>query len=318
MNRTEYYPILKAKYPDIETFAEIERTFRKIEEHFGAHERIQISVSGGSDSDCIVHLICTYFPEYLHKCFFVFSNTGLEYEATKRHLQDLENKYGIHIDRIRGKSVVYVVKKYGVPILSKFKSHFLRLYINGAPSGEKIVMYDGIKTFHAMQFTENQKRLAKYLKENNIKISEKCCDLSKKKPLKQYAKQNNIDMSVTGERREEGGQRSIAHKSCFEQQKEIDKYMPLWWWSNETKAQFKAAEGIRFSDCYEVYGLRRTGCVGCPFNLNIANDLQVMYRFEPKLFKACMSVFGESYRLMDEFKCRRKKCLPECYQMTLF
>lgn len=327
MNRPEFAAAIREKYMLNEKLSESQRfetydalfhTGTKLLEYFASHDRIQVSVSGGSDSDCIVHLICTYFPEFIEKCFFVFSNTGLEYEATKRHLTDLQNRYGITIDTVRGKSVVYVVKKYGIPILSKFKSYFIRLYINGSPSGEKIVMYDGIKSFHAMQFTENQKALAKYLKENEIKISEKCCDLSKKKPLKQYSKEKNIDLVCTGERQDEGGQRSIAHKSCFEEQKSgINKYMPLWWWSNEIKQIFKETEGIRYSDCYEVYGMKRTGCVGCPFNLNIADDLQIMFEFEPQLFKACMNVFGESYRLMDKFKCRRKKCLPECFQMTL-
>lgn len=94
--------------------------------------------------------------------------------------------------------------------------------------------------------------------------------------------------------------------------------MPLWWWNNETKKQFKKAEGIRFSDCYEIYGLTRTGCVGCPFDVNISRCLNIMYEFEPKLFEACISVFGTAYELTDRFNCRRKKCLPECYQMTLF
>jgi hypothetical protein len=93
--------------------------------------------------------------------------------------------------------------------------------------------------------------------------------------------------------------------------------MPLWWWSDETKHEFKEKEGIRYSDCYEVYGMKRTGCCGCPFNLNIADDLQAMYEYEPRLFKACMAVFGQAYELTDRFHCRRKKCLPDFLQMTL-
>jgi 3'-phosphoadenosine 5'-phosphosulfate sulfotransferase (PAPS reductase)/FAD synthetase len=95
------------------------------------------------------------------------------------------------------------------------------------------------------------------------------------------------------------------------------KFMPLWWWSNETKKEFKEKEQIKYSDCYEVYGMKRTGCCGCPFNLNIADDLQIMAAYEPKLLKAVMHTFGESYRLMDEFGCRRKKCLPESIQLPL-
>ena len=145
-----------------------------------------------------------------------------------------------------------------------------------------------------------------------IKISAKCCEVSKKRPLYQYIKENGIDLNVTGERKAEGGIRATAHHSCFEQSKNhVDKYMPLWWWSDRVKSVFKEREGIRYSDCYEVYGMRRTGCVGCPFSLTIADDLTTMYIFEPQLYKACMKVFGESYRLVDQFGARKRKCIPD-------
>lgn len=300
-------------FPDFspKTRADVLHTAIKTQMYFREHENIMISVSGGSDSDCIVHFVCKYFPEYLPKIHFVFVNTGLEYQATKNHLDYLETFYGIKIDRIRGKSVVWVCKEYGFPILSKFKSHYIDLYLRNKPSGYKIIYGEHFKSFHAMQFTENQKRLVGHLKVSGYKVSDKCCDLSKKKPMKQFAKSNKIDLTVTGERKAEGGIRSLAHKSCFEEHANGEhKFMPLLFWSDETKAEFKEKEHIRFSDCYEVYGMRRTGCCGCPFNLNVADDLKIMQQYEPKLYKACMHVFGQSYRLMDEYKCRRKKCLP--------
>ena len=104
------------------TRADVLHTCIKINNYFRSHDSIQISVSGGSDSDCIIHLICKYFPEYKHKCHFVFAETGLEYSATRQHLKDIEKLYDITIDRVRGKSVVWVCKQYGFPILSKFKS----------------------------------------------------------------------------------------------------------------------------------------------------------------------------------------------------
>lgn len=318
MERWEYEPLLKEKYQDVEVFSEIARTFRKILEHIGSHERISISVSGGSDSDCIVHLICTYFPEYLDKCRFVFVNTGLEYDATKRHLCDLEKRYGITIDRIRGQSVVTAVRKYGFPILSKFKATQINRWQKGSEYSKNIIFYDGVKSFNAMKFNKRQQELAVYLKENNIAVSAACCDYSKKKPIHTYVHTYSIDLNVTGERKAEGGQRAISHKSCFEEKNNgVDKYMPLWWWSNETKRIFKETEGIHYSDCYEVYGMKRTGCCGCPFNMNIADDLQAMFEYEPRLFKACMNVFGKAYELTDRFNCRRKKCLPEFYQLAL-
>lgn len=48
------------------------------------------------------------------------------------------------------------------------------------------------------------------------------------------------------------GTRAGAHSDCFEKRKDMDRYMPLWFWDNETKQWYKNHEGIRYSDCYEV------------------------------------------------------------------
>ena len=193
MNRCEYAAAIHKRYIEtnndisillsegerFEIYDALFHTGSKLLEYFATHDNILISVSGGSDSDCIVHLICSYFPEFLDKCHFVFVNTGLEYDATKRHLCDLEKLYGIKIERIRGKSVVWAVRNYGFPILSKIKSKFLNYYLRGVPSGEKYVFMDGYKVAR-LQFTVGQKELARYLKANGIMVSEKCCDVSKK------------------------------------------------------------------------------------------------------------------------------------------
>lgn len=87
--------------------------------------------------------------------------------------------------------------------------------------------------------------------------------------------------------------------------------MPLFFWNDETKQWYKEHEGIRYSDCYEVWGMKRTGCTGCPFNSRIGIDLDMIQKYEPNMYKACMNVFGESYRLMDKFNVRRMKILKE-------
>lgn len=313
----DLHDIIFSQYSDFQTRSDVFETCRKMEMHFRDHERILISVSGGSDSDCIVHLVCKYFPEYVEKCHFVFVDTGLEYEATRRHIDDLKERYGIEIQKIRGMSVVTAVRRYGVPILSKMKSHFIAIYQRGGKSGIKYIFGDGFKS-DRLKFTEGQKQLAAYVKNSGIPISAKCCDYSKKTPLMKFLEDHDIDLDVTGERKAEGGQRSNAHKSCFECHSDgLHKFMPLFWWSNATKADFKEFERIRYSDCYEVYGMKRTGCCGCPFNLDIARDLQAMYEYEPNLYKACMNVFGLAYELTDQFNCRRKKCLPDSIQLTL-
>lgn len=326
MDNLELQKVLREKYivngksadtiADRDAWEAVRNTCEKMRKHFTEHERIMISVSGGSDSDCIIHLVCTYFQEFLDKCYFVFVDTGLEYKATRRHLVEIASKYGITINKIRGKSVVYSCKKYGFPILNKVKAHYIDMWRRRTPKGYYLVFEADDPKLH-FRFTEAERNLARYLDDNDINVSAMCCDISKKKPLKEFKKTHSVDLSVTGERKAEGGQRAIVHTSCFEQNKDGDKYMPLFWWSDDVKAAFKLNEGIRYSDCYEVWGMKRTGCVGCPFGKNTAEELKLMYEYEPELYIACMNVFGQAYELTDRFNCRRKKCLPDFLQMTL-
>lgn len=192
------------KYSNDETESVVRDTLAKMNTYFSENNSIAVGVSGGSDSDCIIHLICKYYPEYLGKVHFVFVNTGLEYKATKEHLDYVEKKYGIKIERIRGMSVVTACKKFGVPILSKDKSHTLVAYVKGFPvATEKI--FGEYYTSRRFKWSENHKRLAQYIKDKGVMVSSKCCDESKKKPMHKYIKQNNIDLQCSGERRAEGG-----------------------------------------------------------------------------------------------------------------
>lgn len=61
-----------------------------------------------------------------NKLHFVFFDTGIEYAATKEHLEYLENKYNIKIERQRAKVPVPLgCKTYGQPFLSKFVSQMI-------------------------------------------------------------------------------------------------------------------------------------------------------------------------------------------------
>lgn len=81
-------------------------------------QKIMVSLSGGADSDVMLDLLLKVCPK--EKMTFVFFDTGIEYEATKRHLDYLEGKYDIVIDRQRAAVPVPLgVKKYGLPFISK-------------------------------------------------------------------------------------------------------------------------------------------------------------------------------------------------------
>lgn len=76
------------------------------------------SVSGGSDSDIMIDLIEKVRGD--RPVIYAFYNTGIEYVATLRHLEEIEQRYGIEIHRERAICPVPAgCKTYGVPFIAK-------------------------------------------------------------------------------------------------------------------------------------------------------------------------------------------------------
>ena len=145
-----------------------------------------------------------------------------------------------------------------------------------------------------------------------FKISAKCCDCCKKHVA--HAAQKGFDMVITGERRDEGGMRSVPRQDnttlCFTESADGKFRMrPLYYVSDKDKAWYKKHYNIRYSDAYEVYGLTRTGCCGCPISYKAVDDLELIRPYEPTVVKAAWNIFGDSYRYRrqyNEYKAKRR------------
>ena len=304
------------------------------------------SYSGGSDSDIVLHLIesvrKTFNLPPIKYCFF---NTGLEMEATKRHVRDMEKLYGITITEYRPKkSIVLIAKEYGQPFVSKIMSAGLEgiqkkniplsiadEYANAEdkaakraelreryPKCESEINFlcgcnsAGEPRPEIQLVINSSKYMLDFIKENPIpfKVSCKCCDYCKKHVA--HIAQKSYDMVITGERRDEGGMRSVPRKEntslCFYKMAD-GKYRlrPLYYVTNADKQWYKDYYGIRYSDAYEVYGLTRTGCCGCPISYKAIEDLEKIKPFEPNLVKAAWNVFGDSYRYRQQYNIYKNK-----------
>mgnify|MGYP003294991545 CR=1 FL=1 len=279
------------------------------------------SVSGGSDSDIVIDLCANLDTD--KKVTYVFFDTGLEFQATKDHLKYLENKYGIEIVvRKAVKPIPTCCRQYGVPFLSKQISEFIsRLQRHGfkwedKPFDELYAQYPKCKAalkWWCNTWGENSKfniNYTRWLKEFIIanpptfKISNKCCYYAKKLVAKQFKEEGEFNLSIVGVRKAEGGARSSAYKNCFTpaSDKNIDEYRPVFWYKQETKKEYEDTYNIRHSDCYEVWGLPRTGCSGCPYARDFEAELEAVQKYEPKLYKALNKVFGESYEYTRKFR----------------
>lgn len=157
----------------------------------------------------------------------------------------------------------------------------------------------------------HNKFLKEFIIENppDFRIDNKCCYYAKKKVAKGFSKKSEADLSVIGVRRAEGGVRSTAYKTCFtERNCGYDEYRPIFWFTDPDKRFYENKFEICHSDCYRKYGLKRTGCVGCPYGRNIIGELEAVKTFEPKLYNACYKIFGKSYEYTEKYRkfCRER------------
>ena len=76
---------------------------------------------------------------------------------------------------------------------------------------------------------------------------------------------------------------------------------PLYYVSDSDKEWYKNEYGIRYSDAYEVYGLTRTGCCGCPISYKAIEDLEKIKPYEPNVVKAAWAIFGKSYLYRQKY-----------------
>lgn len=152
---------------------------------------------------------------------------------------------------------------------------------------------------------KRSKWLKEFMVENPpmFKISNKCCQYAKKDIMKKYLKENPVDLHMVGIRKAENGIRAMTYKSCFDQNLNgHDNYRPLFWYNNEDKTEYEEARNILHSKCYTEYGLSRTGCAGCPYGRKFEQELKIIEKYEPKLFKAVNNIFGDSYEYTRKYK----------------
>lgn len=291
-------------------------------------EKVMVGVSGGADSDIMLDMLLKAVP--VKKMRFVFFDTGIEYSATKEHLNELEKKYGITIERVRpSKPVPLGCREYGLPFLSKFISQMIErlqnkgfdFAVDGTKSYEELVEKfpnaKGALRWWCNKAPTKQGMVSQFninlnvgLKEFMIanppdfKISDKCCFGAKKNPSKEWIRKNEVDLCCLGIRKNEGGIRSVKIKSCFDndEPEKVKHFRPIFWFNDSTKDEYCKRYGVEHSRCYTEYGYKRTGCAGCPFNSKFNEDLAVIDKYEPMLGVACRAIFGKSYEYTNKYK----------------
>lgn len=142
-------------------------------------------------------------------------------------------------------------------------------------------------------------------------ISSECCKFAKKDVSQMLIDKYNVDLMIVGVRKSEGGARAISYTNCFSENLHgAAQYRPLYFYTDKDKFEYEQFYHIQHSDCYNVYGFKRTGCCCCPYgwvNNKLFYELAQTQRYEPKLYKAVNNVFKDSFEYTRKYLQFRKE-----------
>lgn len=247
----------------------------------GGVDKVYVSFSGGKDSTVLFHLARRLYPDILG----VFCNTGNEYPDIIRFVQS-QIRGGYNVQIIRPKMTPRQVwRKYGFPLVGKEMSNYI----------------------HAVRFNPNSKvaqlRLSKdtqfgisdkwrYLISEPYDVHNICCDKLKKEPMHRYGKESGrypiIGVMASESKRREKDY--ISNGGCNYFDGRIPKSQPLSIWVENDIWAYIDRFNLPIAEIYHK-GAQRTGCMGCGFGAQFADDtrFQVLYDNYPKCYDMVMN-----------------------------
>lgn len=262
-----------------------------------------ISFSGGKDSTVLHHLVDLALPN--NKIPRVYINTGIEHVDVVKFVKEIASNDDRFVILNPTKPVKKVLEERGYPFKSKQHAHNVAIYQrNGlTKTNEKYLGLSSKTMFLCPKILKYQ-----FSEEFKLKVSKKCCDELKKKPIKKWEKENNRTITLTGMRSEEGGFRNYQRNCAVFKGDELIKFHPLKVVTNEWMDWFIEKEGIKLCKLYyEPFNFKRTGCKGCPFSLDLQHQLDVMEKLLPNEKKQCELIWKPVYEEYRRLGYRLKK-----------
>lgn len=297
---------------------------------------VYVSFSGGKDSTVLKHIVDGMYDDIPS----VFVNTGLEYPEIQTFVREVKaGKYSCFnpdVEILRPEMRFdEVIQKYGYPVGSKRIASNIEYgrkarecgnmqkfneYIHGLRYGKK----DG-QEYTFMPVPQQLMPLV----DSEFKVSNKCCDIMKKKPIRDYQSRTGrktimATMACESKQREAGWMQT----GCNGFDMKDPKSKPLSFWTEQDilhyikennvpycpvygEIQIKRTKHdeqvpgqmnmIDFLGCYEAEdqlettGCDRTGCMFCMFGCHLEkapNRFQRMKQTHPKQWEYCMDKLG--------------------------
>ena len=280
-------------------------------------ENFYISFSGGKDSTVLHHLIDEAVPG--NKIPRVHANTGIEFQA----IEDFVNELAKTDDRITIIKPTVPIKpmleKEGYPFKSKGHAECVAHYQKHGEWTTWVKHYLGIgKRWTSKTCPEILKY--QFTDECKLKISDKCCFRMKEEPLNKWQKENNKPYAIIGLMRDEGGRRVSALCMAWKGKNKFN-FQPLVPTTKEWEEWYVEKRQIKLCKLYyPPFSFERTGCKGCPFNIRLQDELDLLEEYLPAERKQCEIIWGPVYEEYRRIGYRLRQ--PERYkqiegQMTI-
>jgi len=282
----------------------------RIEElYYETGGKCYVSFSGGKDSTVLLALIKMCEEIYTippNAIPAVFSNTGIELGITVGFVKWVKDNYYSNVQVIHPvKPFGWVMENKGKPVRSKIKSEVLHAYQHSRTDASILNLFYGeTTTGKTMRKTRvADKDMHMLHKDFSIMASNGCCKYMKKTPFRQYEKLNAIKGCFVGMRMAEGGARESraairvkeGGKLCTYEKGGVTFKAPIMDWANKDVDEFVEKYNVPLSDAYTKYGFTRTGCMACPFALDVDNSLKYLFYHEPNRYKAAMYWLKDVY-----------------------
>lgn len=286
---------------------------------------VYVSFSGGKDSTVLKHIVDGMYDDVPA----LFVNTGLEYPEIQSFVRDIKaGKYDCFnsdVEVIRPEMRFdEVLKDYGYPVISKPIANIIRLANPNTTRMEKL---------NGTSIDRNTGKLSQYnipqwkhMLDAPFKISEQCCDITKKKPSELYEKQTGRK-PMLGMMACESVQRRRAWEKtgCNAFDKGRPQSQPMAFWTDQDILHYIKKYNVPYCSVYgdivtdekvdgenilegqinlidylgchtqedklKTTGCSRTGCIFCMFGCHLEkgkNRFQKLKETHPRQYEYCI------------------------------
>lgn len=262
-----------------------------------------LAYSGGQDSNVLSKLIDLALPG--NEIPRVYSDTGIELSAVRNFVIE-KAKTDKRIIIIKPKlPIKETLEQNGYPFKSKMHSKYVYLFQKGG------LEYKSVRAYLEMELTRKGQHIYRpcpkklqyqFSPDFKLKISDLCCYYMKEWPLDNWRKENNKNIGIIGIMADEGGRRLRAR--CFVHLHSGGKnqynFQPLSPLTKSWEDWFIKEYDIKLPIVYyPPYNFTRTGCKGCPFALDLKEELDILEKYFPAERKQCEYIWKPVY---DEYR----------------